>query len=87
LTGLEDIDLGIKAKKSGWEVFYSSEADVEHLHKENYKTIQNRYRREAEAMKNIDLLNPSNSNIIKNTLAHCFMGFLRGVKYDFKKFK
>lgn len=84
LTGLEDIDLGIKAKKSGWEVFYSSEADVEHLHKENYKTIQNRYRREAEAMKNIDLLNPSNSNIIKNTLAHCFMGFLRGVKYDFK---
>lgn len=84
LTGLEDIDIGIKAKNNGWKIYYSAEADVEHLHEENYKTIQNRYRRESEAMKNINSLNSSNKIIIKNTFFLCLKGFLRGVKYDFK---
>ena len=29
LTGLEDIELGKKAKINGWEIFYCAEADVE----------------------------------------------------------
>ena len=43
-SGLEDIAFGKKAKTDGWGIFYCSEADVEHLHRENYKTISNRYR-------------------------------------------
>ena len=51
LTGLEDINFGLYAKSKGWELYYSNESDVQHLHNENYKTIRNRYRREAEALK------------------------------------
>lgn len=87
LTGLEDIDLGKKAKANNWEIFYCAEANVEHLHKENFKTILNRYRREAEAMKNINKDFKSDEHIIKNTFFHCFKGFLRGVKYDLKTSK
>ena len=83
LTGLEDIDIGIKSSKAGWKIFYSAEAEVEHLHEESYKTIQNRYRREAEAMKYLDSFNSSDKKI-KNTLFYCFKGFLRGIKYDIK---
>tara|TARA_X000001036_G_scaffold410400_1_gene422232 strand:- start:925 stop:1863 length:939 start_codon:yes stop_codon:yes gene_type:complete len=87
LTGLEDIELGKRAKNNGWEIYYCSEANVEHLHKENYKTIQNRYRREAEAMKNINKTDKSNDSVIKNTFFYCFKGFLRGVNYDIKTSK
>ena len=51
LTGLEDINFGLYAKSKGWQLYYSNESDVQHLHNENYKTIRNRYRREAEALK------------------------------------
>ena len=87
LTGLEDIELGKKAKINGWEIFYCAEADVEHLHRENYKTILNRYRRESEAMKNINDNFKSDGDVIKNTFFHCFKGFLRGVNYDIKTSK
>jgi len=87
LTGLEDIDLGKKAKANNWEIFYCAEANVEHLHRESFKTIQNRYRREAEAMKNINKDLKSDVHIIKNTFFHCFKGFLRGVRYDIKTSK
>ena len=83
LTGLEDIDIGIKSSKAGWKIFYSAEAEVEHLHEESYKTIQNRYRREAEAMKYLDNFNSSDKKI-QNALFYCFKGFLRGIKYDIK---
>ena len=69
LTGLEDIDLGKKAKANNWQIFYCAEANVEHLHKENFKTILNRYRREAEAMKNINKDFKSDEHIIKNTFS------------------
>ncbi len=84
LTGLEDIDMGIKSIDAGWKIFYSAEAEVQHFHEENYRTIQNRYRRESEAMKNLNSLNSSSNTIIKNTFFHCLKGFFRGVKYDLK---
>lgn len=87
LTGLEDIDIGKKSKSNHWEIFYCSEADVEHLHKENYKTISNRYRREAEALKVINKNDKYDSKIIRNTFFYCFKGFLRGLIYDIKTSK
>ena len=84
LTGLEDIDIGMKSINEGFKIFYSAESEVKHLHQESYKTIQNRYRREAEAMKYLDSLNSLGEKAIKNTLIYCFMGFLRGVNYDIK---
>tara|TARA_B100000287_G_scaffold211367_1_gene199592 strand:- start:988 stop:1905 length:918 start_codon:yes stop_codon:yes gene_type:complete len=87
LTGLEDIDLGKKAAANNWKIFYCAEANVEHLHNENYKTILNRYRREAEAMKNINKDIKSDEHIIKNTFFHCIKGFFRGVIYDLKTSK
>lgn len=87
LTGLEDIDLGKKAKVNNWEIFYSKDAEVEHLHRENYKTISNRYRREAEALKNINKNDKTDTQVIKNTFLHCLKGFLRGVNYDIKTSK
>ena len=87
LTGLEDIDIGLRAKANGWDIYYCTEAEVEHLHYESYKTIRNRYRREAEAMKNINKTKTSDNKIIKNTLFHCLKGFFRGVQYDLKTSK
>ena len=87
LTGLEDIAFGKKAKADGWRIFYCSEADVEHLHRENYKTISNRYRREAEALKVIDEIDKFDSEVIRNTFFYCFKGFLRGAIYDLKTSK
>lgn len=84
LTGLEDIDIGMKIIKEGFNIFYSAESEVQHLHQESYKTIQNRYRREAEAMKYLDNVNSLDKKVIKNTLMYCFKGFLRGVNYDIK---
>lgn len=87
LTGLEDIYFGLEASKSGWDLYYSNEANVEHLHKENYKTIRNRYRREAEALKVI--FNDYKIDAQENTssLNACIKGFLRGIIYDMKNKK
>ena len=84
---LKTLLLGKKQKTDGWGIFYCSEADVEHLHRENYKTISNRYRREAEALKVIDEIDKFDSEVIRNTFFYCFKGFLRGVIYDLKTSK
>ena len=90
LTGLEDINFGLYATSKGWKLYYSNEADVQHLHNENYKTIRNRYRREAEALKVIfDKHNiyssKHNLRLYNSTLIACIQGFFRGVFYDIRK--
>lgn len=90
LTGLEDINFGLHAKSKGWKLYYSNEADVQHLHNENYKTIRNRYRREAEALKVIFdkhkiYSSKFNLKLYNLTLIACIQGFLRGIIYDIKK--
>ena len=90
LTGLEDINFGLYAKSKGWELYYSSESDVQHLHKENYKTIRNRYRRESEALKVIfdkHKIHSSKYNLkfYNSTLIACIQGFFRGMFYDIRK--
>ena len=90
LTGLEDINFGLYAKSKGWQLYYSNESDVQHLHNENYKTIRNRYRREAEALKVIfDEHNAQSSQqnlkLYNSTLIACIQGFFRGIVYDIRK--
>lgn len=53
LTGLEDLDWARRAQASGHEISYVAEAPVVHVHEEPWKTIANRYRREAVAYKRI----------------------------------
>ena len=90
LTGLEDINFGLFAKSKGWKLYYSKESNVQHLHKENYKTIRNRYRREAEALKIIfdehEIYSSKyNLTLYSSTFIACMQGFVRGIIYDIRK--
>lgn len=53
LTGLEDLDWARRAQGQGHAVSYVAEAPVAHVHEESWKTVVNRYRREAIAYKRI----------------------------------
>lgn len=53
ITGLEDLAWSSWAKAQGYTIAYVSEAEIVHIHKESFKQVQNRYRREAIAMKQI----------------------------------
>ena len=53
LTGLEDLDFAKRAIESGGCIAYVAEAPVVHVHEESWDVIQNRYRREAIAYKDI----------------------------------
>ena len=53
LTGLEDLDFAKRAIERGARVAYVAEAPVVHVHEESWEVVQNRYRREAIAYKNI----------------------------------
>ncbi len=53
LTGLEDLDFAKRAIESGHGIAYVAEAPVVHVHQESWEVIQNRYRREAIAYRDI----------------------------------
>ncbi|WP_272939844.1 glycosyltransferase family 2 protein [Mycolicibacterium parafortuitum] len=53
LTGLEDLDFAKRAIEVGARIAYVAEAPVVHVHEESWKVLQNRYRREAIAYKDI----------------------------------
>jgi rhamnosyltransferase len=53
LTGLEDLDWARRAQAKGLDVSYVAEASVAHVHEESWKSVVNRYRREAIAYKRI----------------------------------
>lgn len=53
LTGLEDLDWAKRTMAAGHSVAYIPEAVIVHVHNESYKSIYNRYRREAIAKKRI----------------------------------
>lgn len=56
LTGLEDLDWATRMMKLGYQICYSAEAEVHHIHNETWGRIYQRYRREAMALK---VINPS----------------------------
>lgn len=49
LTGLEDLDWAKKVQEKGWRIAYVAEAPVIHVHEESWRSVYNRYRREAIA--------------------------------------
>lgn len=51
LTGLEDLDWAKRAMESGYKIAYASDSTIIHVHNEPMKSIFNRYRREAIALK------------------------------------
>ncbi len=53
LSGLEDLDWARWAQEQSYGIVYVPEAEVIHLHQENWHGIYNRYRREAMAFKTI----------------------------------
>ena len=53
LTGLEDLDWAKRARESGYHISYAAEAPVIHVHRESWRQIINRYRREAIAQRRI----------------------------------
>ena len=53
LTGLEDLDWAKRAMIKGGKIVYEADAPIVHIHDETYAKIQNRYRREAIALKQI----------------------------------
>lgn len=54
VTGLEDLAWGKAVQARGGWIAYVAEAEVVHVHDETWEQIQNRYRREALAMRAID---------------------------------
>ena len=54
LTGLEDLAWGKVAQAKGGWLAYVAEAEIIHVHNETWEQVQNRYRREAIAMRAID---------------------------------
>jgi len=53
LTGLEDLDWGTRIEQKGYYIAYEAQAPIVHVHEETAAKIQNRYRREAIALKKI----------------------------------
>lgn len=54
LTGLEDLAWAKTAQERGGWIAYSADAEIIHVHDESWQQVQNRYRREALAMRLID---------------------------------
>lgn len=54
LTGLEDLAWAKAAQARGGWLAYVAEAEIVHVHDETWDQVQNRYRREAIAMRAID---------------------------------
>jgi rhamnosyltransferase len=53
LTGLEDLGWAKQVMQLGYQIAYSAEAEIVHVHNETPQRIYNRYRREAIALKQI----------------------------------
>lgn len=54
LTGLEDLHWAKNAQEKGGLIAYVPEAPIIHVHDESWDQVENRYRREALAMRQID---------------------------------
>lgn len=53
LTGLEDLDWSKKIFQLGYKIVYNAKAEIIHVHDESFEKVQNRYLREAFALKKI----------------------------------
>lgn len=80
LTGLEDIDWAKRVRQAGYEISYTAEAEIIHVHEESAREIYNRHRREAYAYKQI-MSEQSFSFIdfIKLTISHILSDYKNAV--------
>ncbi|MET0066111.1 MAG: glycosyltransferase [Candidatus Thiodiazotropha sp.] len=53
LTGLEDMELSKRLDNRGYDLGYVAEAPVYHIHDETWRSVRNRYEREAIALQGI----------------------------------
>jgi len=53
LSGLEDIEFGLKLTNNNLQIGYCSKASVYHIHQETWRQIKNRFEREAYALNSI----------------------------------
>ena len=51
LTGLEDLAWAKQIQEKGWRIAYQAGAAIVHIHEEKWKSVYNRYRREAIALR------------------------------------
>ncbi len=51
LTGLEDLDWAKKILQKGYRIAYQADATIIHVHEETWRSVFNRYRREAIALR------------------------------------
>ena len=51
LTGLEDLAWAKSAQEEGRRIAYQADASIAHIHEEKWKSVYNRYRREAIALR------------------------------------
>ena len=51
LTGLEDLDWAKKILAKGYRIAYQARATIVHVHEESWRSVYNRYRREAIALR------------------------------------
>lgn len=53
LTGLEDMELAKRLVQLGMKIAYAADAKVHHLHNESWRSIRNRFEREAIALQQV----------------------------------
>jgi len=82
LTGLEDVDYGVKILESGNYISYVAESKVKHIHDETYSQIKWRYEREAITFYKININEQFNFN---DFLKYFFLNFFNDLnqKYGF----
>ncbi len=78
VTGLEDLELAKRITNKGLQIGYVANACVYHLHNESWSQVENRFRREALAMKYI-------FPAISTSLIYSFYCFLIAITFDFYK--
>lgn len=96
ITGLEDVDWAKRVQKDGYDISYTSEAEVIHVHDETARGVFNRYRREAYAHKQImpnqtfslfDFVRLSTTNILSDYRAALKVGQLKTNLIEIPKFR
>ena len=81
ITALEDMYLAQQIKRSGMKVSYQPEANVKHIHHENFYQIKNRYERESVALKwMIPNLKITFFEFIKIFILYIFSDFSAAIK-------
>jgi len=80
LTGLEDVDYGVKIIASGNYISYVAESEVKHIHDETYSQIKWRYERESITFYKINI----NEHFYFNDfLKYFFLNFFNDLKQKY----